>query len=327
MSHRHHHRGMFASLAAVQRRSEREAAKRYRLHVAEEKRLAADNLKAFAGATAGAHENHMEMIVTLHHDAADPSDWAQVIAAAPPPPAQERENQARRALESYRPSIVERLFGGAKKRHAELEAAISTARAQDEAAHREALEQWNHYQQTARGIVEGDLHAYQIAIENLGPFEEIEGIGGKVVTRVVEQTVVEASVFVPHSIVPTVEQKMLVSGKLSTKDMPKAKYWSFYQEHVCSAALRVARELFHLLPIERVLVDVGTVRLNTATGHMDNDTFLSVDFDRQRLLALNFHRIDPSDAVHTFTYRMDFKKSTGFTPIQPLQALAQLTSL
>src|SRR5665213_475191 len=324
---RHHHRGLFASFAAAQQRSEREAAKRYRFDVAEEKRLAAENLKAFAGTTVEAHENHLEMIVTLHHDAADPSDWAQVIASAPPPPTQERESQARRALEPYQPSILDRLFGGAKKRRAELEAVMPKARAEDEAAHREALEQWNQYQHTARGIVQGDLQAYQVAIENLGTFEEIEAIGGKVVTRVIEQAVVEASVFVPHTIVPTVEQKLLASGKLSTKDMPKAKYWGFYQEHVCSVALRVARELFHLLPVGRVLVDVGTVRLNTATGHMTNDTFLSVDFDRERLLSVNFRRIDPSDAVQSFTHKMDFKKSTGFVPIERLQALAQLTSL
>ncbi|HVV51749.1 MAG TPA: hypothetical protein VHO06_18925 [Polyangia bacterium] len=295
--------------------------------LAEQKRREAENLKSQAASTVEMHENHLLMIVTLHLDAADPPDWPQVIASAPPPPAQERENQARRALESYRPSIFERLFGGAKRRRAELEAAIPTAHAQDEAAHREALEHWNQYQQTARGIVQGDLQAYQVAIESLSPFGEIEGIGGKVETRVVERTVVEASVTVPHTIVPTVEQKLLASGKLSTKEMPKAKYWGFYQEYVCSAAIRVARELFHLLPVERVFVDVGTVRLNTATGHMDNDTFLSVEFDRRRLLGLNFDRLDPSDAVQSFTHRMEFKKSSGFTPIQPLQALAQLTSL
>jgi hypothetical protein len=324
---RHHHRGLFSSLAAAQRTSEREAAKRYRSLVAHQKMLQAENMKALAATTVETHENHLEVIVTLHHDAADPSNWAQVMAAAPPQQAKERESQARHALESYRPSILERLFGGAKKRRAELEAAIPKARAEDEAAWSETLEQWNQYQHTARGIVQGDLQAYAAAIENLGPFEEIEGIGGKVETRVVEQTVAEASVLVPHDIVPTVEQKLLASGRLSTKDMPKAKYWGLYQEHVCSAAIRVARELFHLLLMTRVYVDVGTVRLNTATGHMTNDTFLSVEFDRERLLGLNFQRIDPSNAVQSFRHKMDFKKSTGFAPIERLQALAQLTSL
>jgi len=327
MSRHHHHRGLFATLAAAQRRAERESAKRHRFHVAQQKKFEAENLKALAATTVEAHENHLEMIVTLHHDAAAPPDWAQVVATAPPQQTQERENQARRALESYRPSLFERVFGGEKKRRAELEAAIPKALAEDEAVSREALEQWNPYRHTARGIVQGDLQAYRVAVENLGPFDEIEEIGGKVKTRVVEQTVVEASVLVPHDIVPAVEHKLLASGKLSTKEMPKARYWGFYQEHLCSVAIRVARELFHLLPLTRIFVDVGTIRLNTATGHMTNDTLLSVEFDRDRLLGLNFQRIDPSNTVQSFRHAMEFKKTTGFAPIERLQALAQLTSL
>ena len=326
MSRRRHH-GLFASLAAGQRRSEREAVKRYRFHVAPQKRFETENLKALAATTVDMHDNHLKMIVTLHHDAADPLDWAQVVAAPPPQQAQEREDQARRALESYRPSLFDRVFGGAKERQAELETAIPKARAEDEAAWRETLDEWNWYQQTARGIVQGDLRTYQAAIDYLAPFEELESVGAKVQTRFVEQTLAEASVMVPHDIVPTVEQKLLASGRLSSKEMPKAKYWGLYQEHVCSAAIRVARELFHLLPVGRVYVDVGTVRLNTATGHMATETFLSVEFDRDRVLGLNFQRIDPSDAVQSFRHNMNFKKTSGFAPIDKLQPLAQLTSL
>jgi hypothetical protein len=74
-------------------------------------------------------------------------------------------------------------------------------------------------------------------------------------------------------------------------------------------------------------VHVGTVRLNTATGHTGPETFLSAEFDRGRLLGLNFKRIDPSDAVQSFRNAMSFKKTTGFAPVDVLQPLAQLTSL
>jgi hypothetical protein len=273
------------------------------------------------------HENHLEMIVTLHHDAASPWDWAQVMASAPPQQTQEREQKARHSLDTYRPSIFARLFGGAAKRRTELEGAIPKARAEDGAAWRDMLEQWNWHQQIARGIVQGDLRAYQAVIDDLEPFEELEGIGAKVHAHVVEHTFAEASVIVRDDIVPTVEQKLLASGRLSSKDMPKSKYWALYQDHVCSAAIRVARELFHLLPIGRVYTHVGTVRLNTATGHVGTEMFLSVEFERNRLLGLNLLRIDPSDAVESFRHAMNFKKTTGFAPIDRLQPLAQLTSV
>lgn len=320
-------RGFIAALATAQRRSEREAARRHRLHVAQQKEFEARNLKEQAATTVEIHENHLEMIVTLHHDAASPWDWAQVMASAPPQQSQEREQKARHSLASYRPSIFARWFGGAAKRRAELEAAIPKARAEDEAVWREMLEHWNWHQQIARGIVQGDLRAYQAVVDELGPFAELEEIGAKVQARVVEHSFAEASVMVRDDIVPAVEQKLLASGRLSSKEMPKAKYWGIYQEHVCSAAIRVARELLHLLPIGRVYVHVGSVRLNTATGHVEPETFLSVEFDRDRLLDLNFDRIDPSNAVQSFRHAMNFKKTTGFAPIDPLQPLAQLTSV
>jgi hypothetical protein len=60
---------------------------------------------------------------------------------------------------------------------------------------------------------------------------------------------------------------------------------------------------------------------------MATETFLSVEFDRDRVLGLNFQRVDPSDAVQSFRHAMNFKKTTGFAPIDKLQPLAQLTSL
>lgn len=324
MSRRH---GLIAALAAAQRQSEREAARRYRQHLAYQKELEAQNAKAQAATAVEMHETRLEMIVTLHHDAASRWDWMQVMASLPPATTEEREQQARRSLESYRPSFFERLFGGAKKRQAELETAVASARALDAAASREMLEQWNWYQQIARGIVQGDVRACQAVIEHLDPFEELESIGAAVKARVIEHELVEALVTVRDDVVPSVEQKLLASGKLSSKDMPKSKYWGLYQDHVSSAALRVARELFHLLPIQRAYVHVGAVRLNTATGHTGRETLLSVEFDRDRLLALNFVRIEPSDAVRSFRHAMNFKKTSGFAPVEALQPLAQLTSL
>ena len=61
-----------------------------------------------------------------------------------------------------------------------------------------------------------------------------------------------------------------------------------------------------------------------ATGKGDA---LSVEFDRHRLLALNFARVQPSDAVQSFRRAMSFKKTSGFASVQALEPLAQLTSL
>jgi hypothetical protein len=324
MSPRH---GLIATLVAAQRRSEREAVRRHRHHLAQLRQLEAMDQRAHASSAVEMYETQVEVIATLHHDAAHPWDWPLVVASPPPPPKAERESQAQAQLESYRPTFFERLFGQAEKRRAALKATVNGARAEDEAATREMLDQWNWYQQVARGVVQGDLKAYQTVIDHLGPFEELESVGAGVKARAVERSFADAVVTIRDDAVPAVEQKLLASGKLSSKEMAKGKYWGLYQSHLCSTGIRVARELFHLLPIGRVYVHVGAVRLNTATGHTGRETLLSVEFDRDRLLGLNFERIEPADAVVSFRHAMSFKKTSGFTPVERLEHLAQLTSL
>jgi hypothetical protein len=301
-------RGRFiAAVVAAHRGTERAAAKSYRQFKWE--------------------DSYLEMIVTLHRDAASPWDWQQAAASSPPSSDHEREGNARRSLDPYKPTLFERLIGRAQSHRTELHAAVAKARAEDEAAWRETVEQWAWYQQLAQGILKADLRAYKAVVDNLGPFEELESLGATVKVRIVEHSWAEAFVTVKNDAVPTVEHKRLASGRMSSKDMPKTKYWALSQDHVCSAAIRVARELFHFLPLSRTYVHVATVMLNTATGHSGPETVLSVQFDRDRLVALNFDRIDASDAVESFRHAMSFKKTAGFSPVEPVQPLAQLTSL
>jgi hypothetical protein len=301
-------RGKFiAAVIAAHRRTERAAAKSYRQFKWE--------------------DSYLEAVVTLHRDAASPWDWRQAAASSPPSSDHEREGNARRAIDSYRPSLFERLIGRAESRRTELHAALAKARAEDEAEWREAVGQWTWYQRLAQGVLEGDLGAYQGVVENLDPFEELQSLGVTVKARIVERSCAEASVMIKNDAIPAVEHKRLASGKMSSKDMPKTKYWALTQDHVCSAAIRVARELFQFLPLSRTYVHVVTVMLNTATGHSGPETVLSVEFDRDRLLGLNFERIDASAAVESFRHAMHFKKTAGFSPVEALQPLAQLTAL
>jgi hypothetical protein len=80
----------------------------------------------------------------------------------------------------------------------------------------------------------------------------------------------------------------------------------------------VAREVFALLPIPVVFVHVADVRVDPATGHEGFVPVLSVAFDRESFAALRLDAVDPSSAVEGFDHAMDFKKSTGFAEIVPL---------
>ncbi len=321
-------RGVVRSLEAAQRRDQRARVAHARQSQREATRARAALMQQHAAMMVATelararydvevYENYLALIVSLHKDAWSPWDWHLISLSGPPAPSQEREHGALAALQSYQPSFADRTLGKDHIVRAQLEQALQLARQHDAAYSQQHYAQWGWYRRVGQGVAQGDLAAYVAVIEYLGPFGELEDLGTTVGVKTSAAWYLEATVTVRDAeIVPPQEMKLLASGKVSTKDMPKAKYWALYQDHVCSAAIRVARELLALLPVRTVFVNVGQPAVNSATGHDDLLPLLSVSFDRERFTSLNFDRIDASDAVSTFEHRMKFKKTSGFSAIE-----------
>ena len=108
----------------------------------------------------------------------------------------------------------------------------------------------------------------------------------------------------------------LTELKLSVKKMPKTKYFGLYQDYVCGCAIRVAREVFALLPTDMVIVNVIGEILNTKTGYLEEVPILSVSIPKETLLKLNLEMLDPSDAMDNFVHNMKFMKTKGFNPVE-----------
>ena len=85
---------------------------------------------------------------------------------------------------------------------------------------------------------------------------------------------------------------------------------------MCSCAIRIARDMFALLPLTIVVVHAVDNILNSETGHHEDATILSVVFERDTLNRLNFADIDPSDAMNNFRHNMKFLKTSGFKPVE-----------
>jgi hypothetical protein len=66
--------------------------------------------------------------------------------------------------------------------------------------------------------------------------------------------------------IPSQVKALTASGKVSVKSMPRVRFVEIYQDYVCGCVLRVARELFALLPVETVLVTASAESLDTSTG-------------------------------------------------------------
>lgn len=323
-------RGALRTVAATARRMERESQRQRRDLLKRQKHMAKMEAIQQAALEVEIYENHLSVLQSVHKEGSDNWDWSAVRATdrpIEPMRADTNEKAAQERLDQFTPGIVDRLFRRVDRKRNQLELAIEHGRQEDERVHQEALSQhktdmadWERMQVIATGILDGQLDAYMDAIRETGPLSDISELGSKLEFHANAPWYLEAIVHANgDDIVPAEAKSLLQSGKLSVKKMPKAKYFEIYQDHICSCVLRVARELFALLPIEMVFVHAVTEMVSSRTGHKDESPILSVAIPRKTLAGLNLDTIDPSDSMRNFVHRMEFMKTKGFVVIEPLK--------
>jgi hypothetical protein len=178
---------------------------------------------------------------------------------------------------------------------------------------------WESTCELADGVLSGDPETYLDAIRQTDPWSDLAELGSSTRFKIHNSSLIEATLCVQgEDVIPSEEKYLLKSGKLSTKKMTKTKFYALYQDHVCSCVLRVARELFALLPVEMVVVNVVCDLLNTQTGFLEEKTILSVAIPRGTLHRINFEMVDPSDSLNNFVHRMKFLKTKGFWAVEAI---------
>lgn len=277
-------------------------------------------------------ENQLEVLGSVHHEVADSIDWA-ALAKHPKPAQPQRlsseEDSATNDLQDFRPTVWERLFkAGGKHRRESLQDAIELGRGADDITHQRRLaehstriREWESSVKLASLVLNRDSRAMVQAIEEIDPFSEISihGRGLKFHFDDRNTNVIFVQVDLAASdVVPSEEKSLTSRGKLSTKAMPKSRFWAIYQDYVCGASLRIAREVFALLPVEFAIVTARSELLNSSTGHLAETPILSMLASRQTFEQLNFEQVDPSDALANFVHRMNYLKTQGFRPVEAL---------
>lgn len=182
-----------------------------------------------------------------------------------------------------------------------------------------AMGRWQWFHDVAEGVLAGNVAACDAVLQHLGPFQQLRELGGSIRVSMQQDWCVEAWLLANRAeVVPTEQPVLTPTGKLGRRKLTAARRWEIYQDHVCSAALRVARETFALLPLPVVFVHVADVRVDPATGHEAFVPVLSVAFDRESFEGINLDKVDPSAAVEAFDHAMTFKKTAGFAEVVPL---------
>jgi hypothetical protein len=272
-------------------------------------------------------ENRLAVLTSIHKECRPAFDWEAILNTTPPQKLDEtnrHERNAKHALETYQPSRSDKLLKRVEKKRQKLSEAVVEAKREDRAEFEKAVMQynqdflkWEKLHQIASGINAGKPDAYNDAIKELEIFDEMGELGSKMSIEIEDPRLADVRISVHgESTIPSEVKSVLKSGKLSVKKMPKTRYYEIYQDHVCGCVLRIANELFALLPFEAVIITAESELVNTKSGHLEMFPILSVAIPRNTLERLNIQLLDPSDAMGNFVHKMNFKKTKGFVPIE-----------
>jgi len=317
-------RGTVRAISAASRAAERDAWRRQK--AAQNAQMVADSEDAVDD-----WARYIDKLVSVHTDLAHAIDWqAMAVRRQPKEPhlANSHQRSAEVALATFKSRFFDVFRGGTVKRRAALEAGLANALVRDQTDHknalmayRDALQDWDNDKALAPRLIAGEAGAIKEVIEEMQSLSDQDLIGSAV-SFLINDGFLHAKPEV-HSdeIVPNFRRQQLASGKLSETKMPVGQFNELYQDYVSSVALKIAGDLFNIVPLDEIYVTCLTQMLNPQTGHQEMTPILSVQFVRQTFKSLNLASLDPSDSMANFNHVMSFKKTKGFAQVEPLKPI------
>lgn len=309
-------------MEAAGKRQQREVLKRQKDLECRLKEQAKLSAREQARLEVEAHENALDVLLSVHKQQSETFDWIAFATALPPhePPKLMRHETAallRRAVSSAVPLIEE---GKTTVEGARLLDNVEHGAARTE--YEKDFAQWERMRSLAKRVLAGEARAYSEAVSEFSTLSEIANLGSSISVALREAKLIECALKVNgrNSIPPEVKL-LTASGKVSVKAMPKARFHEIYQDYVCGCVLRLAREVFALLPVETVLITATVDEIDPRTRRGAELPVLSVAIPREIVARLDFERLDPSDSLENFLHRGDVmasRKSGEFAPIVPL---------
>lgn len=157
---------------------------------------------------------------------------------------------------------------------------------------------WEYYHNMAGKVLAGDIDTYLQLIYEVNPLDDLLSYGSNYEFGTDDPKKIEVEFNVNESALSEAKRK------LSQTD-----YNLLLQDYICSMCIRIARDMFALLPIKDTIVHAV----------LNGDTVISVDFDRLTLSKMKFGYIDPSDTMAQFKHHMEFAVNGGFSKVSQIE--------
>ncbi len=150
---------------------------------------------------------------------------------------------------------------------------------------------WAYYHEKAAAVLDGDIDTYLQVIAEVGPLNDLLDYGGQFQFGTDRASLMEVEYVVNEETLETQRREKNV-----------IQFYDLVQDFICSTAIRIARDMFALLPVSDVVVHAV----------MGEETVLSARFDRETMNKIKFGYVDPSDVMSRFQHNMDFLPGQGF---------------
>ena len=258
-------------------------------------------------------------ITSFHKECDYEYDWELMVKEPAPFNIGEKgpnELAALKKLDNYKPNVLEKVFKVLDNRRREaLEEDLKKAIEND----KKLYKSWQDQRKLFQSILQKDPKAYMALLKDIQFCSELAGFISSFQFQASDgdNLIIDCNINI-NDVIPTHYKTLTKTGKLSIRKYNKTDYYVIVKEYVSGLTLRIARNVFGLLPIRSAIINVQTEVLDTQVGKVDNITILSIKIDKTTLSELNFDLIDPLDALNNFKHNVRFLKTCGFQPVEKL---------
>ncbi|WP_152398516.1 hypothetical protein [Paenibacillus cellulositrophicus] len=263
------------------------------------------------------YDNQLEWIATIDQTYGEPVFWDVLAAMAPPFPRGEqgpKEKLAEENLAAFQPTRIQKLLKQDAMIREELERQVQLAREED----RKDYLAWKAANDFAHDILDGNRTAYLRVLEEMAPLQELTMLGSGLEFSVRSSSEVEVELDVNSQQVIPREAKVRTEAGVASPELTVPERNDLELKYICGSVLRIAGELFALLPLESVVVQARDTKLNGKTGQEEYITVLSIRIERKFFAGYHAGRERCLEALMHCSHRMEYDPGTGFEPVDDL---------
>jgi len=270
------------------------------------------------------YHEYCTILQTVHTYPPVHVNWEQISQCKQPEEPTEKhynEEKAKARLANYKPTVYDKLFGTPQKEINRLENYIDQARFKDvvenqrkKQQYEEELNTWLALKQLCTGFEQGELKAHKDALHFFNPFALVEALGAQVGFHL-DGDKIDFDVYInPETTIPDYEFNKVSNAALLKCKLSKKAFNTYLKNHICSVALKIARETSDLIPVQQIRTNIYFKTVDELQ-QTNCERVMSILFTADKLAELDYEHSNLNALLIEFRRELHFNTYQGFEPV------------